>query len=161
MEQFIVYRLEDISANHKWCRSHQITVDGSPDDRTEGQPTRGLLREWVQLRTDAPELLSGLRIWGQPRAWSDSIIQSWWSDLIHEHTPQCVTVCDCFTGQWSEVALHSAYLNHQLQIPVGPDVTSILQMADLSVIGQSKHAAERCKDRLTVLLTQSARKEGV
>ena len=98
---------------------------------------------------------------GQEAAWADSVIQVWLSQLLREHCPQAVTVCDCFSGQWTEPVLHQAWLNHQFQVPVGPDCTPLLQLADVSVIAAAKQAAERQKSLLSVQHMQLAKREGV
>ena len=55
--------------------------------------------------------------------------------------------------------LHTSWLNQQLQIPVGPDVTPLLQLADVAVIAQGKVAGEKRKEELQLLLHESARRE--
>ena len=62
-----------------------------------------------------------MRVWGQCNAWADSIIQSWVSDLIAEHAPQCIVQTDCFSGTWSPVSLETAWWNQQMMVPVAPD----------------------------------------
>jgi len=120
------------------------------------------MKQWQQLRDslNTPRDFESLRVWGQPVAWADSVIHSWISDLIAEYVPQCISVADCFSGQWTDTVLQTNWSNSQMQIPVGPDCTPLLQLADIAVIGQAKHAASRQQQQLTLLLTQSASREG-
>ena len=123
------------------------------------------MREWVKLResygVEGKKKFESLRVWGQPSAWADSVMQCWLSDLLAEYVPQCITVCDCFQGQWTPVVLHTSWFNQQFQIPVGPDVTPLLQLADVAVIAPAKSAAESKKEDLQLLLHEVAKREQV
>ena len=156
-------RLEDLDASGCWTREHSVQIGGETIPRAVGQQSRGVLREWRKLRETygvaGREQFKSLRVWGQPAAWADSIIQCWVSDLLAEYVPQAVVQVDCFSGAWSPVALQTAWWNMQLQIPIAPDVTSILQLADVTVIAPAKQAAEVKKKELQLLLQESSRRE--
>ena len=122
------------------------------------------MREWLKLREsmlDQKSKFEDVRVWGQPAAWSDSIIQCWLSELVHEKCPQTVNIVDCFCGQWSPVVMESLFWNSQMQVPVGPDCTPLLQVADVAVIAQAKVAGNKRKSELGLLLNEAARREGV
>ena len=80
------------------------------------------------------------RVWCQPAAWSGEVISCWISDLVHEYQKQCVTVLDCFSGQWTETSLFTSWLNSQMQLPIGPDCTPLLQVTDTCQSAQGKAA---------------------
>ena len=155
--------MEDISSNNKWTRADKLQLGDTVVSREVGESTNGLMREWVKLRSsygvEGRRQFETLRIWGQPAAWADSIVHCWVSDLLHSLVPQSINVLDCFTGQWSPVVLETCWNNQQFQIPVGPDTTPLLQIADVAVISQAKAAGERRKSELLILLAESAIRE--
>ena len=101
----------------------------------------GHVREWARLRdsygAEGKKKFESLRVWGQPSAWADSVMQCWLSDLLAEYVPQCITLCGCFQSQWTPLVLHASWFNQMFQIPVGPEVTPILQLADVGTISQA------------------------
>ena len=76
------------------------------------------MREWVKLResygVEGRKKFESLRVWGQPAAWADSVVQCWLSDLLSEYVPQSIVVCDCFAASWTPVVLQTAWHNQQL-----------------------------------------------
>merc|ERR1712086_20981 len=157
-------RLEDIDSAGKWRRSHTFQIGDQTVSRVQGESARGLMREWVTLRESFHEQkykFNEVRVWGQPSAWADSIISCWVSDAVAEMVHQAVTVLDCFHGQWSPVVLETAWWNMQFQIPVAPDSTPLLQIADVLVIASAKSAGTKKKRELELLLSEKARREGV
>ena len=129
---------EDLDESGKWKRAHSVKVGDAEFKREVGDQSHGVLREWSKLRESygaaGQSRFKSLRVWGQPAAWADSIIQCWLSDLLAEYLPQAIVQLDCFHGSWSPVALQTAWWSQQIQVPIAPDVTSILQLADVAVM---------------------------
>ena len=90
-----------------------------------------------------------LRIWSQPAAWADEVIHCWLSDLIKaEYQQQCLFQVDCCSGQWTERVMQTLWLNQQLQTPIAPDATPLLQLTDTCQAFCAKRAGERQKGSL-------------
>ncbi len=118
--------------------------------------------QWVQSRQKlGHKHFKQLRVWCQPAAWADEVISCWVSDLIAEYVLQSINVFDCFSGQWTEATLHTSWLNSQLQIPVGPDTTPLLQITDTCISAQAKSAGEKEKEAIALQLREVARREQV
>ena len=153
-------RLEDIGDDGKFVRQYSFKVAGKTVNREAGQSARGLMKQYVQLRSSlGKDKFLTTRIWCQPAAWADEIISCWVSDLLHSYQPQCITVVDCFSGQWTETSLFTAWLNSQMQLPIGPDCTPLLQVTDTCQSAQGKAAGNRRKEQLRLQGMELARRE--
>ncbi len=155
-------RLEDLDDSGRFCRDYQFKVKGRLIERVQGQSARGLMGQWLQLRNQlGHQQFQQLRVWCQPAAWADEVISCWISDLLAELVWQSINAVDCFSGQWTEATLHTAWLNNQFQIPVGPDTTPLLQVTDTCISAQAKSAGEREKEAIAMQLREVARREAV
>ena len=129
-------RFEDIGPDGNWRRSHSFDFAGQLIQHVAGESAKGMMREWVKLRSElGEELFQELRVWSQPAAWADGVIQCWRVEVT-----QSINVCDCFAGQWTP---------------------RVLQVAGVAVIGPAKSAGERRKAELNQLLELKAEREGV
>ena len=99
-------------------------------------------------------------MWAQPAAWADEIIQCWLSDLLAQYVYQSINCVDCFSGQWTENVLHTSWLNSQMQIPIGPECTPLLQLTDTLISFSAKRTGEKVKAELEMQLREVARREG-
>ncbi len=89
------------------------------------------------------------------------MISCWVSDLVASYSAQCISIVDCFSGQWTERCMHTSWANSQLQVPVAPDCTPLLQVTDTCQSFVAKRAGESRKAELELLLREKARREGV
>ena len=68
-------RLEDLDDSGRFNHDYQFSAKGKLFDRKKGQNARGLLRDWVKLRSTAGhEQFLKLRVWSQPAAWADEVV---------------------------------------------------------------------------------------
>ena len=154
--------MEDIGPDGNWRRSHSFEFAGQLIQHVAGESAKGMMREWVKLRSElGEELFQELRVWSQPAAWADEVIHCWLVEVLGSLVTQSINVCDCFAGQWTPRVLESSWLSQMAVVPVGPDCTPILQVADVAVIGPAKSAGERRKAELNQLLELKAEREGV
>ena len=154
-------RLEDIDSAGKWNKDVQFKSKGQPVNRTKGQSARGMMAGWVRLRSQLGEdQFLSVRIWQQPAAWADEVISCWVLDLLFQYLIQSINIVDCFSGQWTAACLYTSWLNQQCQIPVGPDCTPMLQVADNAVIRECKVVGETEKAQLGLELQEQARRDG-
>ena len=154
-------RLEDIDSEGRWVRDHQFNFKGRLIKRVKGQSTRGLMRNWVKLRNELGfEQFLRLRVWCQPAAWADEIISCWISDLIFMLVFQALCGIDCFTGQWTDCTVQTAWLNFQMQIPFPPETTPMLQPSDTCQIATNKAVGEIVKSELQLQLMEKAKRDG-
>ena len=82
-------RLEDITAQGTWARSHQyVDSFGKTVTRKAGESAQGLLGWWVRFRTSHPDhdFWKHYQVWGQPSAWQDQVITTW---LIEDLAKTC------------------------------------------------------------------------
>jgi hypothetical protein len=157
---YVYVRLEDLDDDDKFVRQYSIKVGGKTVNREVGQSARGLMKQYVKLRSSlGKDRFLTTRVWCQPAAWADEIISCWVSDLLHEYQPQCITLVDCFSGQWTETTLFTAWLNSQMQLPIGPDCTPLLQVTDTCQSAQGKAAGNRRKEQLRLQGMELARRE--
>ena len=153
-------RLEDLSDDGRLVRQHSFKVGQKTVNRAVGQHARGLMSQWVKLRRSlGKDQFLTTRVWCQPAAWSDEVISCWISDLVHEYQKQCITVLDCFSGQWTETSLFTAWLNSQMQLPIGPDCTPLLQVTGTCQSAQGKAAGNQTKQQLRLQGMEVARRE--
>ena len=76
--------------------------------REAGDSARGAMREWVALRSElGTEKFQHLRVWSQPAAWADEVVQCWIVELLGSLVTQSINVCDCFAGQWTPRVLQA------------------------------------------------------
>jgi hypothetical protein len=69
-------RLEDLDDSGRYNRDYQFHSKGKLYDRKKGQSARGLLRDWVKLRSQlGHEQFLKLRVWSQPAAWADEVVR--------------------------------------------------------------------------------------
>ena len=74
------------------------------------------------------------RVWGQPAAWCDQVICTWISEYLQELYPQgCIQIVDCLGSQWAPDVVLKCWAASQAQIPIAPNATSTLQVADTHV----------------------------
>ena len=153
-------RLEDLDASGKYKKAYKFNSGGTMYQRHVGQSARGLLNNWVKLRESlGEEQFLKLRVWSQPAAWADEIISCWISDLLKQYVYQSINAIDCFSGQWTENALHTSWLNSQMQIPIGPDCTPLLQLTDTLCSFTAKRRGEEAKEAVALQLREKARRE--
>ena len=117
----------------------------------KGKPVGPLLRGWKAVRDNQPDQSwsQHFRIWGQPAAWADQVICSWVSDFLAEEYPQgCIQLVDCLGSQWSSEVLIKCWANQQAQIPIAPNSTSFLQVADTHIHSPLKAYIRQEKARL-------------
>ena len=126
-----------------------------------GKPAGKLLQGWRRLREDPDQSWSQeLEIWGQPAAWADQVICAWVSDYLRSRFSQCIFIVDCLGSQWSEPVLLRTWSNQQLQVPIAPNATSQLQVADTHHHGQLKQYIRQEKARLAAEWDQAADRAG-
>ena len=154
-------KLEDMDDSGNWLRSYEYSVAGRTISREKGKNSRGVLSGWRKLRQSlGHDAFRRLRIWSQPAAWADEVIHCWLSDLIRsEYQPQCVFQVDCCSGQWTERVMHTLWMNQQLQTPIAPDVTPLLQLTDTCQAFCAKRAAEKQKGRLELEMREQCRRD--
>ena len=59
-----------------------------------------LMQGWRELRAQQPSVFEkGVRVWGQPTAYMDSIICVGHSRLISQEVRQCIHQVDMFSGE--------------------------------------------------------------
>ena len=113
--------------------SAQVTYQVGEEEITlqAGTSAGNVLRGWRLLRQDPDQSwASELEIWGQPAAWADQIICLWVSDYLQRHFSQCIYIVDCLGSQWCEEVLLRTWSNQQLQVPIAPNATFQVQVAD-------------------------------
>ena len=104
----------------------------------EGQST-SLLQGWRRLRDGAPgeepdTRWMQYRVWGQPAAWCDQVICTWISEYLQELYPQgCIQIVDCLGSQWAPPVVLKCWAASQVQLPIAPNATSYLQVADTHI----------------------------
>jgi len=154
-------RLEDITDSGDWNKSYQYTVAGKTIIREQGKSAKNCMSGWRKLRQSlGASVFRRLRVWSQPAAWADEVIHCWLSDLIkNEYQPQALFQVDCCSGQWTERVMHTLWLNQQVQTPVAPDTTPILQLTDTCQAFCSKRAGEKEKGSLELEMRELARRE--
>ena len=71
---------------------------------------------------------------GQPAALCDQMMCCWLSEYIQELYPQgCIQIVDCLGSQWAPAVVLKCWAASQAQIPIAPNGTSYLQVADSHV----------------------------
>ena len=93
-------RLEDLDASGRYKKAYKFNSGGTCYQRHVGQPARGLMKNWISLREElGEEQFLKLRVWCQPSAWADEIIQCWISDLLTQYVYQSINAIGCVSGQ--------------------------------------------------------------
>ena len=144
----VTYQLGDDVQSHEigqstnllagWRRLHDGARGEDPDTR------------WMQYR-----------VWGQPAAWCDQIICTWISEYLQELYPQgCIQIVDCLGSQWSPEVVLKCWAANQAQIPIAPNSTSYLQVADTHVHATLKAYILAQKERLQAEFDQFAAAAG-
>ena len=131
-----------------------------PLKHTKNQSAGKLLQYWRGVQQRRPELFRHLRVWGQPAAWADQVIQTWVSEYIRELYPQAIVLCDCLGAAWAPEVLAQTWINQQLQIPHAPGATSYLQTLDTHLHALFKAYLVQAKTRLLDLIDQHNQKHG-
>ena len=97
------------------------------------------------------------RVWGQPAAWCDQVICTWISEYIQELYPQgCIQIVDCLGSQRGPEVVLKCWAANQAQIPIAPNSTSFLQVADTHVHALLKAYILQHKTRLQAEFDQIA-----
>jgi hypothetical protein len=144
-------RLEDITPEGTWERDVQYQIDDELIQYKKGEKVNQILAGWRKVRDDQPDqsMFQHLRIWGQPSGWTDEIITNWLSEYVKELAPNgCLQIVDCLGSQWSETTLARCWINQQFQIPIAPNATSILQVADTHIHSELKAYVVQAKQEL-------------
>ena len=150
-------RLEDIDQDGKWNKDVTYQVGDETETFQQGQPSQGLLSTWRATRDQAdPEIqhmFQQIRVWGQPSGWTDEVITTWMSSYVkRELAPDgCLQIVDCLGSQWSEVTLSHTWANQQMQVPIAPNATSCLQIADTHIHSPLKAYIRQAKSELQTI----------
>ena len=117
---------------------------------------------WRQLRKAVPHLFDkGVRVWGQPTAYMDSIISLRHADLISKEVRQCIHQVDMFSGELTDTVREANYFLHQIKHVIGAKQTAKLQLTDTTVSFPAKAAAQSKKTELRRRLLNKSKAEGV
>jgi hypothetical protein len=156
-------RLENISEDGTWLTSEEFVLDGKHVKREAGSKVHpGLMAPWRKLRKDMPRLFDkGVRVWGQPVAYMDSIICLWHSALIGKEVKQAIHQVDMFSGELTQEVRESNFFLHQIKHVIGAKQTAKLQLTDTTVSFPCKAAAQKKKAVLRRRLLEKSKAEGV
>ena len=93
---------------------YQFHAKDKQFDRKKGQYARGLLRNWVKLRSElGHEQFLKLRVWSQPAAWADEVVghnatHNVSTSVLHE----LATLVDLITCQFNNHILYTSGQSH-------------------------------------------------
>ena len=150
-------RMENIDQDGRWIQSFSYEIDGEVQEFKAGTSCHGVLNSWRKARDQNPSQLERFRVWGQPAAWTDEIICMFLSDYVKEMFPDGVLqLVDCLGSQWSERTLARTWLNQQMQIPIAPNATSCIQVADTHIHSELKAFFRQAKAELQAQWEQEA-----
>ena len=149
-------KLEDIDEQGRWTRDwHHKCSDGSEKHYTKGEWANNMLAGWRAARDNFEREWDGeVRVWGQPRAWTDELISTWVIEHIKLEWGQAICQVDCLASQWSKPCLVKAWDEGILWCPLAPDVTSYLQEPDTHEHSQLKAIIREKKTELHFALEQ-------
>lgn len=154
-------RLEDICPHtNLWLRDVEFDYNGKHYHFQKGTKVSAtLMKSWRALRAQHPVLFTkGVRVWGQPSAYQDSVLCCWHSELIKEETGGngAIHLVDMFSGEWTEDVLNKNYVRQQTKVGIGPKVTAKIQPTDVKFAKLGKDAMRSTKIRLRRLMRQRA-----
>ena len=154
--------MENIDASGNWIKDFQYVIDDEVQFYKGGTSAGNVLGNWRKARDENPGAFDSVRVWGQPAAWTDEIICSFLSDYVQELFPSgVIQILDCLGSQWSEMTLSKVWANQQLQVPIAPNATSCLQVADTHIHSVLKAYLRQAKAELQAYWDQQAALEGV
>ena len=143
-------RLEHISPEGLWTQTVTYVLGDATITHQKGTSAGNVLGGWRKVRDQMPDgqWQNEFVIWGQPSAWADTIICNWMSDYIAETYGQTFQIVDCLGSMWQESTLQRCWANQQYQIPIAPNATSFLQVADTHVHARLKAFIREAKGDL-------------
>ena len=154
-------RLENISDDGKWLEDEVFEVCGASVVRKAGTSVGNIMVTWRKLRKEHPELLEGIRVWQQPSAVMDSVLQKWDLEDLKKDFPYAVWTRDCLGCALTERAMEACRAASYLANWVPAGMTPCMQLTDTDEAAPFKAACRRAKDDMRMLLREKAKVEGV
>ena len=110
-------RLEWISEEGKWVKSHSFEYRGQLVERVEGEGVGNTMQSWRALRAKEPHLFRDKRVlvWQSPTAYVDSVIWAWQQDEETARFEPAVRMVDALATHWSEQSQHRNWLQQVVQ----------------------------------------------
>ena len=156
-------RLDNIGEDGKFIRSERFWYEGKETVHTAGQPAGALARSWRTLRQSRPDLFEAVKIYQQPAAVVDSIIQAWMVEELGERYPSSLCQRDMLGSYRCLSSVEAMQVVNMLDSAIAGKMTPVLQMTDtdfarrLKVLGQQ--AKEEVRQELKLKAIQEKKKE--
>ena len=145
-----------------WLEDDEYQVCDRKVIRKKGEKVpASLMKQWRQLRNAGGEGFSEIRVWSQPSAFVDNIVQKWLIQLEAAEYVQSIRLIDAFQAGWSQSSQECNFLMQTMQAAVAPGMTAVSQITDTGMAQPAKAAARKMKDQLRDALNAKARREKV
>ena len=149
-------RLENISDDGKWLEDEVFEVCGEPVVRKAGQSAGNIMITFRKLRKEHPEAFEGIRVWQQPAAVMDSILQKWSVDALQKLYPFAVWTRDCLGAALTDRAMEACFAANHICSWVPPGMTPCMQLTDTDEAAPFKAACREAKEEMRQLLRAKA-----
>ena len=144
-------RLSNISDNHRIIEDEAYVYAGKDKVRPAGKKVPQLMKHWVKLRRENPEvrkMLEKVEVYQQPAGFVDNVIFSW---ITKEQAKTCVGSVeqrDLFASPLSENGKAVSFLSHQVQTFIAGKMSAALQLTDTHFSFMIKACSRRCKENI-------------
>ena len=125
--------LSNISDDHRIIEDEAFVYGGKEWVRPAGSPVPKLMRAWVILRRENPEvrkMLEKIEVYQQPAGFVDNVVFSWMSKNQAKTCVGSVEQRDLFASPLSENGKAVSFLSHQIQTFIAGKMSAALQLTD-------------------------------
>ena len=154
-------RLDNIGEDGCFIKDEQFDYAGKRVVRRAGQNARGLMKSFVALRKDCPDLFKNLVVMQQPAAFIDGILHHWSLEDLFQRYPRSIWQRDALQTHMSEQAVADYRLGWQVPVWIAGKMTPVLQLTDTDIAFLMKAYSQTAKEKVACDMKALAREAGV
>ena len=154
-------RLSNLDSEGRWIEDEEFEVAGKRVFRKGGTSAGGVMRQWVKLRAQHPDMFSQMEVYQQPAGFMDEIILVWSRQSFQKKYPQAVWQRDLFSAALSAGSRRAMSLAQIIPCWIAGKMTAVLQITDADVAFRLKASCRRWADQLRAELRAEAAAERV
>jgi hypothetical protein len=134
--------LSNLDSEGRWIEDEEFEVAGKRVFRKGGTSAGGVMRQWVKLRAQHPDMFSQMEVYQQPAGFMDEIILVWSLQSFQKKYPQAVWQRDLFSAALSAGSRRAMSLAQIIPCWIAGKMTAVLQITDTDVDSDSRPVAE-------------------
>ena len=135
-------RLDNISKDRTWEKDEKFEVAGEVIYRKAHEKIpHGLMKEWLKLRDENPEIFDEIVVMQQPSGTVDEVIAGWAMEDLAGRFPCVILQRDLLSGALTPRARLAAHLGQIICCWISPGMTPVVQLTGHRLIKNPGNSA--------------------